>query len=94
MIDYSTNLMGPINTYWYQERNLEVGTVAAGRIDIRGLDESIYYGGMYEYDLPPMRVESWYRFTEWLDEFVTDELWSLEDIVSEFEKDNEAIEWV
>ena len=48
MISYSTNLMGPINDYWYQARDLKIGSVAAGRIDIYGLDELEYYGGMNE----------------------------------------------
>jgi len=94
MVDYSTNLMGPINEYWYQERNMKLGSAAAGRIDIYGLDESKYYGGMSEYDLPPMTRESWERFSDWLDDLETEELWSYERLISEFESQYGAIEWV
>ena len=66
---------------------------AAGRIDIYGLDEKEYYGGMCEYGLPPMRGEDWNRFSEWLDDFVTDTLWDFEDIIAEYEKTNPKITW-
>ena len=94
MVDYSTNLMGPINEYWYQERNMKLGSAAAGRIDIYGLDEKEYYGGMSEYDLPPMTRESWERFSDWLDDLETEELWSYERLIFEFESQHGAIEWV
>ena len=95
MIEYSTNLMGPINEYWYQEKNLKVGTAAAGRIDIYGLDETEYYGGMSEYDLPPMSRESWEQFSDWLEEFETEQLWSAHALFNEFEKQTGyTIEWL
>jgi hypothetical protein len=65
-----------------------------GRIDIYGLDESEYYGGMHEYSVPPMKMESWGRLTEWLDEFETKELWTFEQIIEEFERNNEPVEWI
>ena len=66
---------------------------AAGRIDIYGLDEKEYYGGMCEYGVPPMRSEDWNRFSEWLDNFVTETLWDFEDIIAEYEKTNPKITW-
>ena len=94
MISYSTNLMGPINDYWYQARDLKIGSVAAGRIDIYGLDELEYYGGMFEYALGPMSRESWGRFSDWLDDFETEELWTYDQLISEFESQHGEIEWV
>ena len=64
-----------------------------GRIDIYGLDEKEYYSGMCEYSLRPMRGEDWNRFSEWLDDFVTETLWDFEDIIAEYEKTNPKITW-
>ena len=94
MITYSTNLMGPINDYWYQVRDLKIGSAAAGRIDIYGLDETEYYGGMSEYSLEPMSRESWERFSDWLDDLETEELWSYDRLIKEFESQYGEIEWV
>ena len=95
MITYSTNLMGPINKYWYQTRKLKVGTVAAGRIDIYGLDESEYYNGQFEYPLRPMSRESWELLSDWLEEFETEVLWSEQALFDEFEKQTgHIIEWI
>ena len=93
-IFYSTNLMGPINEYWYQERKLQVGTVAAGRIDINGLDESEYYNGAHEYTLPPMSRESWEMLSDWLEDLETTELWGYDDLIREFERQCGKIDWV
>lgn len=86
--------MGPINNHWYQERNLEFGSAAAGRIDIYGLDESEYYGGMFEYALPPMTLESWGQFSDWIDDLETEGLWPYDKLISEFELQNGGIEWI
>ena len=58
---------------------------AGGRIDIYGLDESKYYCGKSEYSLPVMHVESWNKFSDWLDEFETPELVTFKEIVNTFE---------
>jgi len=92
--------MGPVNADWYRDRGLldsnEQVTVhcAAGRIDIYGLDEREYYNGMHEYSVRPMKLESWNRLTDWLDELETQELWSYEQIIAEFESQCGIIEWV
>jgi hypothetical protein len=92
--------MGPANADWYRDRGLlgsnEQVTVqcAAGRIDIYGLDETEYYGGMYEYSVLPMKRESWDRLADWLDEFETQELWSYDQIIAEFESQCGDIEWI
>ena len=67
-----------IKVYWF-----------GGRIDIRGTDYS--YGE--ELSLPVMRGEDWYTFSEWLDTFETTEVWTLDQIVEEYEKTNSKIRW-
>ena len=69
-------------------------TCAAGRIDIYGLDETEYYGGTHEYSVPPMKIESWNRLTEWLEELETTDLWTYEQIIQEFERNNKPVEWI
>jgi len=85
-IDYSTNFMGPINHEWITTNGSDW---AAGRIDIGGTDDP--YGS--ELRLPPMKGDDWSRFSEWLWTFQTDEVWTLEQIVEEYEKTNPKIRW-
>lgn len=82
--------MGPINKKWYEDRNLELWTYCAGRIDCRGGDLGSYGD---EIGLPPMLDEDWGRLDKWLDTFKTDTMWSLSQIVEEFEKTNPKITW-
>jgi hypothetical protein len=94
---YSTNWMGPVALRWYEERGLlnekrEITEhYSAGRIDVRGGNTDINYGD--EISVPPMMSEDWGTFGEWLDTFRTDTMWSLEDIVQEYEKTNPKIRW-
>lgn len=68
---------------------------AGGRIDVYGVDEQEYYCGRTELSLPIMKMVCFNMFSEWLDDFETEELWSLEQLVEEFEKQTEhKIEWV
>jgi len=99
MITYSTNWMGPVSLDWYRERGLlEEGTeprtyYSAGRIDIRNSTKS-GYDGWDEYSLPPMHGEDWNNFSVWLDDFTTEELWSLEELIFKYEEDsNTTIRW-
>jgi hypothetical protein len=64
---------------------------SGGRIDVRGGNTDIYYGD--EIGVPPMRSEDWVTFGDWLDDFRTDEMWSLAEIVEEYEKTNPKIRW-
>ena len=89
-VRYSTNWMGPINKQWYEERGLELWTYAAGRIDCRGEDLG-QFGD--EIGLPPMYREDWHRFSAWLDTFETDFMWSLEELVELYERNNPKITW-
>lgn len=61
---------------------------AGGRIDIRGLPEDEYYDGRHEYGLPIMRSEDWVSFSDWLQEFKTEELLTFEEIIEEYESMN------
>jgi hypothetical protein len=94
---YSTNWMGPVALWWYEERGLlndkrEITEhYSCGRLDVRGGDTDIYYGD--EIGVPPMRSEDWGTFGEWLDTFRTDTMWSLAEIVKEYEKTNPKIRW-
>jgi len=89
MISYSTNWMGPINLKWYCERGLlEEGSVepttyySAGRIDIRGVPDEPW--GL-EYGVEPMHGEDWNHFSNWLDDFETEELVSYNALIEQFE---------
>jgi len=85
-VSYSTNFMGPLDDKWFAERNTDEPWYS-GRIDIEGLDEEEYYSGMSEYPLPPMDEDSWSRFTDWLNDYVTPTLVSYETIIEDFEED-------
>jgi hypothetical protein len=94
---YSTNWCGPVALWWYEERGLLddkreiIEHYSGGRIDVRGGDTDIYYGD--EIGVPPMRSEDWASLGDWLDEFRTNTMWSLAEIVNEYEKTNPKIRW-
>ena len=67
---------------------------SCGRIDIYGLDEEEYWCGKHEYSVAPMRSEDWNRFSAWLYEMQTEELWSYEKLIEHFQYYNKAdIRW-
>jgi hypothetical protein len=41
-----------------------------------------------------MRTEDWRRFGDWLDDFTSETMLSLEELVDEYEKTNPKIVWV
>lgn len=86
-ITYSTNLMGPMSRDWYDERGLDPDKEiwCGGRIDIYGLDESQYYGGKSEYALPMMDGESWGLFSQWLENYETNDLRTFDQLIYAFE---------
>ena len=66
---------------------------SGGRIDIRD-DTKEGYDGWNEYSLPLMRTEDWNDFSVWLDDFETEELWELYDILEEYRQDTgHVIRW-
>ena len=102
MITYSTNWMGPIALKWYRDRGLlEEGSVeptiyySAGRIDIRGLDETEYWNGWHEYGVDPMRAEDWGALSVWLDNLKTKELLPYDELIEQFEEYyGKKIRWI
>ena len=78
-VTYSTNWMGPINADWIKEHG---DHWAAGRIDIYGVEGEHY---PLEYRLPPMHIEDWLAFSEWLRSYTSKELRSFDGLVAEFE---------
>ena len=96
LIRYSTNYMGPVHTKWFTDRGIKSGdeSWAGGRIDIYGLDRNDYYDGRGELGLPIMDGESWFKLTDWLAEYKTQELKTLEELLSDFYADtNHTIQW-
>ena len=85
-VRYSTNWMGPINMDWIKQHG---EGWSAGRIDIYG-------DGLYpdEIALPPMKSEDWGRFSDWLDTVETDYMWTLRQLVTQYEKTNPKIQWL
>lgn len=95
-IRYSTNYMGPVHTKWFTDRGIKSGdeSWAGGRIDIYGLDRNDYYDGRGELGLPIMDGESWFKLTDWLAEYKTQEVKTLEELLSDFYADtNHTIQW-
>jgi hypothetical protein len=67
---------------------------SGGRIDIRGLDHDDYYAGQSEYSLPTMHGLSWNLFSEWLDDFTSEELVPYEELIDRFETETgHTIKW-
>lgn len=99
MISYSTNWMGPVAMWWFKENGFvdDSGKITeqwhGGRIDIYGLPEDEYYAGKSEMSLPIMDSPSWEGFSRWLEDFETDSMWSLEQLVAEYEKNHNKIRW-
>lgn len=78
-VSYSTNWMGPINRKWIEEHG---DCWAGGRIDIYGVPGEHY---PIEYGLPVMHTEDWNALSDWLDDLETEELWSFEDLIGNFQ---------
>ena len=88
MITYSTNWMGPINSAWIKEHGQGW---SAGRIDIYGVPGEFY---PIEYGLNPMRTEDWNALSDYLMTIETEELWSYDYLIEQFENYyGKRIEW-
>jgi len=79
MVTYSTNWMGPVNQEWVEEHG---DCWSAGRIDIYGVPGEHY---PIEYGLSPMHREDWNRLSEWLNILETDDLWTYEQLMEDFQ---------
>ena len=62
---------------------------SGGRIDVYGTGEP--YGD--ELGLPIMHGEDYARFSVWLRKFKTETMWTLNQLVEEYEKTNPKIRW-
>jgi hypothetical protein len=62
----------------------------AGRIDIRD-DTKHGYDGWNEYSLPPMHGEDWNSFSEWLDDFTTERLFSFDELIAQYEQESGTV---
>ena len=63
---------------------------SCGRIDVRGGDTGPYGD---EIGVPPMMDEDWYRFSDWLRIYETDDVCTLEQLVYVYELKNPKIRW-
>jgi len=63
---------------------------SCGRIDCRGEDLGPYGD---EIGVGPMKAEDWHRFGKWLNTFETDFMWTLEELVELYERNNPKIQW-
>lgn len=88
MVRYDTNWMGPINEEWIKQNG---EGWAAGRIDCSGTGCGPYGD---ELSLPPMKSEDWRRFGDWLWDFETEDLWTLDELVEVYEITNPKIVWL
>jgi hypothetical protein len=89
--------MGPVALWWYEERGLlndkrEITEhYSCGRLDVRGGDTDPMFGD--EIGVPPMRSEDWATFGDWLDTVETDFMWTLDQLVMMYERQNPKIRW-
>ena len=68
-----------------------VTNYAGGRIDIYGVPGEHY---PLEYAISPMHGEDWNDFSGWLDDFETEDLWELDDIIEQYEQESgRKIRW-
>lgn len=84
---YSKYLNMDIPVY---EKSIEL---ACGRVDVSGLDPEEYYDGKTEYRCPLMTKDSWDRFSKFLDNLKTENLYSFEELLDKFNETNKEIEW-
>jgi len=67
-----------------------IQSYSCGRIDCNG-DGLGPFGA--EIGVDPMKDSSWARFGHWLETFETDDLWTMDQLVELYERDNPKIEW-
>lgn len=78
--------MGPVDLKWMDKHG---DNWASGRIDVYGLwDEE------HSLALPPMDHKDWNNFSRWLDTVETDDVWTLQQLVAQYEKQNNKIIWL
>ena len=80
MITYSTNWMGPINTNWLEKNGNQW---SGGRIDVDGVPDEPWG---FEIGLPVMKTKDWNEFSDWLIDFTSEELLTLDELLVEYGK--------
>lgn len=83
-VKFGTHKPGDIVLYEEQTEHW-----SGGRIDVYGTGEP--YGD--ELGLPIMHGEDYARFSVWLRKFKTETMWTLNQLVEEYEKTNPKIRW-
>ena len=63
---------------------------SCGRIDVHNIPGEPYGD---EINLPPMLSSDWAMFSNWLDYVETASVWTLQDLVAAYERDNPKITW-
>ena len=86
MIQYFTNWMGPISKEWCDKYG---SNWSIGRIDVYGTDDDY----PVELPLPMMDSTDWMSFTNWLYNVRTETVYTLEQLVEEYQKNHRAIKW-
>jgi hypothetical protein len=62
---------------------------SCGRLDVQGTDNP--YGD--EIGVPPMLSQDWCTFGRWLEDFTTETMWTLDQLVELYERTNPKITW-
>ena len=78
--------MGPISKEWCDKHG---NNWSIGRIDVYGTDEDY----PVELPLPMMDSTDWMSFTNWLYNVTTENVYTLEQLVEEYEKNHRPIKW-
>jgi hypothetical protein len=86
MISYSTNWMGPISLDWIKTHG---DHWAGGRIDVYGTGDDY----PNELALPTMHEDDWQTFSAWLELFETEKMYTLDQLIVEYEKTHPPIRW-
>jgi hypothetical protein len=84
-VEYQLNRTGPTNINWIEKYGQDW---ASGKINIYASDNF-----PEEIGFPTMKAEDYDCFRNWLKTFKTEEVWSLKQLVEEYEMNHSAITW-
>ena len=87
MIEYYIIWMGPLNYDWIKTNGKNW---CAGRIDVSATEDNPYGD---EIRVPIMNCEDWNSLSLWLRELKTETIWTLRQIIDEYQKTNPKIRW-
>ena len=87
MIEYYLNWCGPINYDWIKINGEDW---CGGRIDVSATEDNPYGD---EIGVPNMNCEDWESLSLWLRELKTETIWTLRQIIDEYQKTNPKIRW-